>query len=324
MRYPLRVSSFNILPTLTMNQYLFDALARSRIVRNYVESFPIATGFVLKLQPTTGDREMIPFGGLANPFCNLVACNSEAKEVCKKTFRAIRDQVAETLAPGRSSCFAGLTHVAIPVLSGGDHIATIYGGQLMVQKPTKQAFEKVARKLSRLGLGDQLPALEEAWFNTPVVTEEQLQAITYLLETFAARISRYAATKILESSEGESASVKRAKDFMQSRFAEPLTMPDVARHLNMSPSTFGKMFKRESGLTFTQYLARFRVEKSKAMLVNPSHTIRTVAFQCGFDSISQFNRSFRQYTGMSPSEYRASLAGVDPSLPPTVDVANVA
>ncbi len=307
-----------------MNQSLFEALARSRIVRNYVESFPIATGFVLKLQPTTGNREIIPFGGLANPFCNMVACSPEAKEVCKETFRTIRDRVAETHQPGRSTCFAGLTHVAIPVLSGGEHIATIYGGQLMVQKPTKQAFEKVARKLSRLGLADKLPALEEAWFNTPVVTEEQIQAITYLLETFAARISRYAAAKILESSEGESTAVKRAKDFMQGRFAEPLTMPEVARHLNMSPSTFGKMFKRESGLTFTQYLARFRVEKSKAMLVNPSETIRIIAFQSGFDSISQFNRSFRQYTGMSPSEYRASLAGRDPVSPATLQVANVA
>lgn len=324
MRYPLRVCFFNIPPTLIMNQSLFDALARSRIVRNYVESFPIATGFVLKLQPTTGDREMIPFGGLANPFCNMVACSPEAKDVCKKTFQTIRDQVAETLLPGRSSCFAGLTHVAIPVLSGGEHIATIYGGQLMVRKPTKEAFDKVARKLSRLGLAGKLPALEEAWFNTPVVTEEQLEAITYLLETFAARISRYAATKILESSEGESAAVKRAKDFMQSRFAEPISMPDVARHLNMSPSTFGKMFKRESGLTFTQYLARVRVEKSKAMLVNPSQTIRIIAFQSGFDSISQFNRSFRQYTGMSPTEYRLALSGADPSLPPAADVANVA
>ncbi len=309
---------------MTMNQSLFDALARSRIVRSFVESFPIATGFVLKLQPTTGDREMIPFGGLANPFCNLVACNAEAKEVCKKTFRSIRDQVAETLAPGRSSCFAGLTHLGIPVISGGEHIATIYGGQLMVEKPTKPAFDKVARNLSRLGMGDQLPVLEEAWFNTPVVTEAQMQAITYLLENFAARISRYAAVKILESSESESVAVKRAKDFMQRRYAEPLTMPEVARHLNMSPSTFGKMFKREAGLTFTQYLARFRVEKSKAMLVNPSHTIRIIAFQSGFDSISQFNRSFRQYTGMSPSGYRASLAGADPSLPPAAEVANVA
>ena len=307
-----------------MNQSLFEALARSRIVRNYVDSFPVATGFVLKLQPATGNREMIPFGGEANPFCNRVACSPEAKEVCETTFRTIRDQVAGTLVPGRSCCFAGLTHVAIPVISGGEHIATIYGGQLMVQKPTKQAFEKVARKLSRLGLAHQLPALEEAWFNTPVVTEAQLQAITYLLETFAARIPRYAATKILESSEGESAAVKRAKDFMQGRFAEPISMPDVARHLNMSPSTFGKMFKRESGLTFTQYLARFRVEKSKAMLVNPSHTIRIIAFQSGFDSISQFNRSFRQYTGMSPTEYRASLAGADPSLVPAIEVANVA
>jgi AraC-like DNA-binding protein len=108
--------------------------------------------------------------------------------------------------------------------------------------------------------------------------------------------------------------VTRARKFIDDRFAQPITMPDAARHLRMSASSFSKVFKRAVGITFTQYVARVRVEKSKIMLANPSAPIRNIAFQSGFDSISQFNRSFRQYAEMSPSQYRESLKGVDHSM----------
>jgi transcriptional regulator GlxA family with amidase domain len=71
------------------------------------------------------------------------------------------------------------------------------------------------------------------------------------------------------------------------------------------------MFKRTVGMTFTQYVARFRVEESKSMLANPTMQIRKIASKSGFESVSQFNRSFRQYTRKSPTQYRASLAGGD-------------
>jgi AraC-like DNA-binding protein/ligand-binding sensor protein len=305
---------FRVFLTPSMNQSLFDALSRSRVVRSYEEAFHTATGFVLKLQPAVEIEDLNPFGDHANPFCRMMGCSPQAKEVCNRTFAAIRNKASKKGAPGKACCFAGITHLAIPVISAGEHIATMYGGQFMLEKPTKQNFEKVSRNFVRMGLGNQLKALEHAWFHTPVVSEKKLQAILYLLETFAERISRHAATMLLEPIEGEPATVTRARKFIDDRFAEPITMPDAARHLRMSPSTFSKVFKRAVGITFTQYVARVRVEKSKSMLANPSAPVRNIAFQSGFDSISQFNRSFRQYAEMSPSQYRESLKGVEHSL----------
>lgn len=302
-----------------MKQSLFDTLARSRIVRNYEESFHVATGFVLKLQPAAGTKDLSPFGVHANPFCRLMARSPQTQEICNTTFAMIRKKAAESCVAKRSCCFAGICHVAIPVVSAGEHIATLYGGQFMTEKPTKRSYDKISKQLVRLDLGDQFTELEQAWFQTPVVSDKQLQAILYLLETFASRISRYAATKVFEAVDGEPAAVTRARKFIQDRFAEPITMPDAARHLHLSASTFSKMFKRSVGLTFTQYLGRYRVEKSRIMLTKPTVHIRNVAFQSGFDSISQFNRSFRQYADMSPSQYRASLEGIDPSLPTSRD-----
>lgn len=297
-----------------MNPSLFETLARSRIVREYEESFSVATGFVMKLQPATGNADLNPFVARANPFCKLMACSPQAKDVCNKTFAAIRNKVAGKRMPAQSCCIAGFTHIAVPVVAAGEHVATIYGGQLMLKEPTKRAFDILAPHLFRLGLEGQLVSLEEAWFQTPVVSEKQLQAILYLLQTFAGRIAQHAAILVLEPIDGEPVEMTRAREFVQEHFAEPVTQLDAARHLQMSEFSVGRLFKRTVGVTFLQFLTRYRVEKTKSMLANPAAQVCTIAFQTGFESISQFNRSFRQIAGMAPTEYRAMLEGGDPLL----------
>ena len=68
------------------------------------------------------------------------------------------------------------------------------------------------------------------------------------------------------------------------------------------------MFKRAMGLNFVDYVARFRVEKAKNLLQNPKFRVSEVAYEVGFQSLSQFNRTFRRIIGASPREWRATLA----------------
>jgi AraC-like DNA-binding protein len=67
-----------------------------------------------------------------------------------------------------------------------------------------------------------------------------------------------------------------------------------------------KMFKKSTGVTFTQYLSRVRVEKAKNLLLNPHLRVSEIAYDVGFQSLTHFNRVFRQVVGQSPSEYRES------------------
>jgi AraC-like DNA-binding protein len=68
------------------------------------------------------------------------------------------------------------------------------------------------------------------------------------------------------------------------------------------------MFKQATGLTFTDYLARVRIEKVKNLLLNPHKRISEAAYEAGFQSLSQFNRVFRRVTGQSPNHWRATLS----------------
>jgi AraC-like DNA-binding protein len=67
------------------------------------------------------------------------------------------------------------------------------------------------------------------------------------------------------------------------------------------------MFKKATGLHFTEYLSRVRIEKAKNLLLNPNLRISEIAFQVGFQSLTHFNRVFRRIVGRAPTDYRKSL-----------------
>ena len=81
-------------------------------------------------------------------------------------------------------------------------------------------------------------------------------------------------------------------------------MGQVAQAAFASTFYFCKIFKDNTGMTFTHYLARTRVEAAKELLLNPATRISEAAYESGFQSLSQFNRMFRRVTGQSPTDFR--------------------
>lgn len=78
--------------------------------------------------------------------------------------------------------------------------------------------------------------------------------------------------------------------------------------MNTSTFYFCKLFKKATGLTFTDYLSRVRIEKAKNLLLNPNLRVSEIAYEVGFQSLTHFNRMFRKLAGQSPTHYRAALA----------------
>jgi AraC-like DNA-binding protein len=105
----------------------------------------------------------------------------------------------------------------------------------------------------------------------------------------------------------DSPMVSRAKLYITEHQNEEISLRQVATSVNTSAFYFCKMFKEATGLTFTDYLARLRIEKVKNLLLNPHKRISEVAYEVGFQSLSQFNRVFRRVTGQAPTVWRAKL-----------------
>ena len=96
---------------------------------------------------------------------------------------------------------------------------------------------------------------------------------------------------------------------------EELSLTRVADFVNISPNYLSEEFKRVTGSKFVDYVARARIEKACKLLSNSNLRISEIAFEVGFQSLSQFNRVFKKLSGKSPTEYRAAEAGHQQALP---------
>lgn len=95
-----------------------------------------------------------------------------------------------------------------------------------------------------------------------------------------------------------------AVSFINTNLTKDLNLEIIAREAKMSKSYFSTIFKKMNGIPVWDYITRKRVELAMTLLRESDEPIIEVAENCGFSSISNFNRCFRQVTGISPSAYR--------------------
>jgi AraC-like DNA-binding protein len=112
---------------------------------------------------------------------------------------------------------------------------------------------------------------------------------------------------MIQEAAAEPVVVSKARAFIAEHLDEALSLTEVARAASVSAFYFCKIFKAAVGLTFTDYVARTRVEQTKKLLLDPNMRVSEAAFAAGFQSLSQFNRVFRRITGESPTHYRDAL-----------------
>jgi AraC-like DNA-binding protein len=106
----------------------------------------------------------------------------------------------------------------------------------------------------------------------------------------------------------EPAEIWKARKFIHEHSDEELSLTKVANSVNISANHLSEKFKEVTGVNFVYYVARARVEKARVLLRHPNRRITEVAFAVGFQSLSQFNRTFKKLTGQSPTQFRSAHA----------------
>ncbi len=103
----------------------------------------------------------------------------------------------------------------------------------------------------------------------------------------------------------EPVEIWKARKFIKEHSAEELSLTKVAKAANISRNHLSEKFKQVTGTNFVDYIARARFEKACELLRDVDLRISEIAFAVGFQSLSQFNRVFKKFSGKSPSAYRA-------------------
>ena len=105
--------------------------------------------------------------------------------------------------------------------------------------------------------------------------------------------------------ETESRRVQKVKEYVNDHYSEPLKLSDIADLVGMSPVAFSRFFRHRTGRTLSDYITDIRLGYAARMLVDSSRNISEICYECGFNNLSNFNRTFKAKRNYTPREFRA-------------------
>ncbi|WP_207513422.1 helix-turn-helix domain-containing protein [Longitalea luteola] len=103
--------------------------------------------------------------------------------------------------------------------------------------------------------------------------------------------------------------IEKTLEYMNHNFDKPITLNEVARLANMSDAAFSRFFKQRTGNTFIDSLTEIRLGHASRLLIDTTQSIAEVAYHCGFNNISNFNRIFKKKKSCTPKDFRESFSG---------------
>ena len=284
---------------------LVEALRSSKIFQDYARAFTDATGLPVALRPVESWQLPHHNGRGENPFCGAMAAKSRACAACLQ----VQQKLAETCQheAGSTTCQVGLCDTAVPVKLGDKLVAFLHTGQIFRRKPTEAQYVRVKKLLADWGIQAEPRKLKADYFATRVLSQREHEAVGRLLTIFAEHLSLMSNQITVQQANAEPPLIVRAKEFIQQHQSEEISLGQVARAVNTSTFYFCKMFKKVTGLNFTEYVSRVRIENAKNLLLNPNLRVSEIAYEVGFQSLTHFNRVFKKIAGQSPTVYRGHL-----------------
>lgn len=106
------------------------------------------------------------------------------------------------------------------------------------------------------------------------------------------------------TSSSNSTFVNNSISYMKNNFKNKISLEDIANSVSISPFHFSRLFKKETGYSPYEYIIMVRLNHAKNLLKTSNMLIKEIAFECGFNSESNFVITFKKHTNMSPRQFR--------------------
>jgi AraC-like DNA-binding protein len=284
---------------------LHERLRQSDLFRVYQDAFRTATGLPLRLVGAAPDDWCLDDQAVnRSPFCEALNLCKSACKACIDTNRRLMHE-ATVKGPSSCHCFAGLTASAVPVKVGSTLVGFLKTGQVFSRTPDEAQFDRVLGSLGRKTLdATSQETLRNAYLQTRSVEPERYASMITLLQSFAEQLGRHAESLAIIEEGREPAAIAKARRYIHQHLEESLPLGAVAHEAGLSESHFCRLFKEATGLTLTDYVNRCRIEHAKKELLKSDRRVSEIAFEVGYQSLSQFNRSFARIVGQSPTLWR--------------------
>lgn len=178
----------------------------------------------------------------------------------------------------------------------------------------KSQFASIKKMLSNAEHGIAFPvaAIMKIYSVLDTLANEQEKFVQFLKFLYILyELSMADDVKILASSSfahtsrnKESRRVQKVKQYINDHYAEQLRLADLADLAGMSPVAFSRFFRVRTNRTLSDYIADIRLGFAARMLVDTTKNISEICYECGFNNLSNFNRTFKNKRGSTPREFR--------------------
>ncbi|MFI3332490.1 MAG: AraC family transcriptional regulator [Rikenellaceae bacterium] len=178
----------------------------------------------------------------------------------------------------------------------------------------RNQFESIRKMLDRAkqGLVFPLSAIMNVYSQLSRIAEEQkgfyqiLKILAILYELSLCKDSRELSntsfTQVQPTS--DSRRISKVESYIAANYQEEITLTKLADIAGMSSSAFSRFFKMRAGRTLSDYLTDIRIGAAARMLIDTTDSIQEICFSCGFNNLSNFNRTFKRRKTITPKEFR--------------------
>lgn len=187
----------------------------------------------------------------------------------------------------------------------------LFNGELL----SKNQFASIKRMLRRAdhGLAFPLSSIMKVYSTLDTLAAENerfVQFLKFLYILYELSISDE--SRVLASSSfahtsrsTESRRILKIKQYINDHYSEQLTLTVLADMVGMSPAAFSRFFRLRTGRTLSEYTIDIRLGYAARMLVDSTRNVSEICYECGFNNLSNFNRTFKAKRGFTPRDFRA-------------------
>ena len=253
---------------------------------------------ILKNRVLAVDKKQSLHSGV---FCELAKSTELGFELCQKCKACCNRKAIIKKKPFSGLCSFGIFEFVHPVVIDGKTVCIIYLGNIVTDmNESAKKLEKACR-----ATGSPLEKLYGALRTCDSnITKEQGEKICELIDSYIRLLyEKYKGETITDSPYHWA--VYNIKNYADENFTRPITLQGVCDLYFINEKYAGKLFAKQVGKSFHEYLNFKRLEKASYYLLSTNEKIISIALKCGYSDVTYFNRKFRESYGVTPCDYRA-------------------
>lgn len=208
-------------------------------------------------------------------------------------------------------CYLGMVEIVRPVMVDGKMVCVIYLGNLFREDKKDEMLERIAKICRITGadsktLADSLRS-SQAFYETDIEAYyNMLDVLEYIIKAFAGRNPGH------KKSGGNSPiycptnhwAIEAIQNYIFEFHNRDLKLSQLAKLFFLNPDYLCRLFRKETGMSFSEYVNDIRISQAKSLLELTNDGIMDISLQIGFNNVTYFNYLFKKATGISPKQYR--------------------